>query len=84
VIGLSNRLAGAIFTFGCLVLPALAARNLCREVGSMFLVAPLVGLATSLVGFVVAHGLDYPPGQTTAFVQCLALGVSWAARRART
>jgi ABC-type Mn2+/Zn2+ transport system permease subunit len=80
VVGLSNRVAGAIFTFGCLVLPALAARNLCREVRTMLLVAPLLGLASAMVAFVVAHTLDYPPGQTTAFVQSLVLIAAWTIR----
>jgi len=80
VVGLSNRVAGTIFTFGCLVLPALAARNLCREVRTMFVVAPLLGLAGSVVSFVLAHDLDYPPGQTTAFVLSVVLLVAWGAR----
>lgn len=83
VVGLSNRVAGAIFTFGCLVLPALAARSVCREVRTMFLVAPALGLGTAMVAFVLAHGLDYPPGQTTAFVQCLVLVLAWGVRFAR-
>lgn len=83
VVGLSNRVAGAIFTFGCLVLPALTARNLCREVRTMFLVAPLVGLASAVVAFVLAHGLDYPPGQSAAFLQCIALAGAWVARGVR-
>lgn len=83
VVGLSNRVAGAIFTFGCLVLPALAARSFCREVRSMLWVAPAASLATAAVAFVAAHGLDYPPGQTTAFVQCLLLVVAWGARFTR-
>ena len=83
VVGLSNRVAGAIFTFGCLVLPALAARSFCREVRSMLWVAPLASLGTAAVAFVLAHGLDSPPGQTTAFVQCLLLVAAWLARFAR-
>ena len=82
-VGLSNRVAGAIFTFGCLVLPALAARSLCREVRAMFVVAPVLGLSSAVVAFVFAHGLDYPPGQTTAFVQCAILAGAWAVRFAR-
>lgn len=80
VVGLSNRLAGSIFTFACLVLPALTARATCREVRTMFVVAPLVGLGSTVVAFVLAHGLDYPPGQTAALVQCLVPGRAWLAR----
>lgn len=83
VVGLANRVAGAIFTFGCLVLPALAARSVCREVRTMFFVAPLLGLASSMVAFVLAHAFDHPPGQTTAFVQCVVLVVAWAWRGLR-
>ena len=42
-VGLSIRASGMLYTFGCLVLPALVAKNLCREVRHMFLVAPVVG-----------------------------------------
>ena len=84
VVGVSNRVAGAIFTFGCLVLPALAARNVCREVRSMLTIAPLLGLAAALPSFVLAHDRDYPPGQTTAFVLCVLLLVAWAVRMVRT
>lgn len=83
VVGLANRVSGAIFTFGCLVLPALAARNLCREVRTMFWVAPTVGFGSAVVAFVLAHGLDYPPGQTAAFLQCAVLVVAWTVRGAR-
>jgi ABC-type Mn2+/Zn2+ transport system permease subunit len=83
VVGLSNGVAGAIFTFGCLVLPALTARSLCREVRTMFVVAPVVGLGSAVVAFFLAHGLDYPPGQTAAVLQCLALAGAWVARGAR-
>jgi len=69
-VGLSNRVAGMIYTFGCLVLPALVARSLCREVRSMFVVAPAVALATGAVGFVLANHWDTPPGQTTVALLC--------------
>jgi zinc transport system permease protein len=83
VVGLSNRVAGAIFTFGCLVLPALAARSLCREVRTMFVVAPVLGVASAVVAFVLAHAMDFPPGQTTAFLQCLVLLAAWTVRLLR-
>ena len=65
VVGLAIHSAGLLYTFGCLVLPALTARNLCREVRPMFWVAPTVALSTALVGFPVAHAakktVDYSP-----------------------
>ena len=41
VVGLSLRVSGMLYTFGCLVLPALVAKNLCREVHPLFFVAHL-------------------------------------------
>jgi ABC-type Mn2+/Zn2+ transport system permease subunit len=82
-IGLSLRVSGTLYTFGCLVLPALAARNICRELGPVFLVAPAIGLGCALPGFVLAHHGDYPPGQMTVALMCGALLAAWIVRSAR-
>src|SRR6185369_456432 len=50
LVGLAINMAGVIYAFGCLVLPALVARNLCREVRSMFVVAPVVGVTGAVAG----------------------------------
>ncbi|MBI4607350.1 MAG: metal ABC transporter permease [Planctomycetes bacterium] len=78
-VGLSLRASGLLYTFGCLVLPGLAARNLCRSALSVFAVAPAVGLATSAVAFVLAHHLDQPPGQMAVALLCgvAALAAGW-------
>lgn len=70
VVGLAMPVAGSLYTFGCLVLPALVARRLCREVAPMFVVAPLVALAAAGGSFVVAHHLDWPPAQLAVAVLC--------------
>lgn len=82
-VGLSIHSAGLLYTFGCLVLPALTARNLCREVLPMFAVAPVVALSAALVAFPVAHALDVPPAQFTVALLCAVVGVSWVVRRVR-
>ncbi|MCM2356715.1 MAG: metal ABC transporter permease [Geobacteraceae bacterium] len=84
VVGLSIRSSGMLYTFGCLVLPALVAKNLCREVRPMFLVSPLVGVGAGVAGFVLANHYDYPPGQLTVVLLCLALSAAWLRRRVRT
>jgi ABC-type Mn2+/Zn2+ transport system permease subunit len=71
-----------LYTFGCLVLPALAAKNLCREVRYMFLAAPLVGLVIGVIGSILANSHDYPPGQMTVFLLCLLLVIVWLFRAA--
>lgn len=81
--GLALRATGLLFTFGCLVLPALIAKNLCREIAPMFWVAPLVAVAATLAGFVVAHHLDFPPGQMIVALLAAGLVLAWGWRAAR-
>jgi ABC-type Mn2+/Zn2+ transport system permease subunit len=83
-VGLSIRVSGMLFTFGCLVLPALAAKSLCREVGRMFLVAPVVGVASAVVAFVVANEYDYPPAQMTVALLAGVVVISWIVKAVRT
>jgi len=83
VTGLAIRSTGLIFTFGCLVLPGLAARNLCREVQPMLLVAPALAVLGVLIGLVGAHRFDFPPGQLVVVVLGLMVAASWLLRDLR-
>ena len=83
VIGFSIRSAGLLYTFGCLVLPALIAKNLVRTIRPLYFVSPLLGLATSVAGFILAHRLDLPPAQNTIALQAILLGLCWGGRRLR-
>jgi len=76
-VGLSMRASGLLFTFGCLVLPALTAARLCRETRWLFVVAPLLALATAAIGFVLANYHDHPPAQMTVAVQSALLFAVW-------
>ena len=53
-VGLSIRVSGTLYTFGCLVLPALIAKNTAREIRPLLVLAPAISLAAALVGFVLA------------------------------
>lgn len=79
-IGFSIRVSGVVYAFACLVLPALVAKNLGREVRTMFFVSPAITLATGIVAFILANHYDYPPGQTATAGLCLLLLLAWAAR----
>lgn len=81
VVGLSIRGAGLLYAFGCLVLPALAARLLCREIRPMYGTAAGFALVTALVAFVLAHAWDFPPAQLTVALQALLVGLLWMRRR---
>jgi len=79
-IGLSIHVSGLIYTFGCLVLPAIAARNLCREMRSMLWVAPLLAVAAAALAFVVANAWDLPPAHATVAGLCGLVALSWLPR----
>lgn len=81
-IGLSIRVSGLIYTFGCLVLPTLVARNLCREVRAMLIVAPLVAAASTLVAFVIANHADIPPAHAAVALLCALVPLTWPLRPA--
>lgn len=79
-VGLSSRVAGMLYAFGCLVLPALIARDVCREMRGMFTVAPVIAVTASAIAFILANHYDYPPGQVTVALLGAALAALWVAR----
>jgi ABC-type Mn2+/Zn2+ transport system permease subunit len=83
VIGLSMETAGLLYTFGCLMLPAVIARNVNREVAPMLFVAPAVAVAATACGFLVAHDRDYPPAQMAVACLSVLAALSWAFGRLR-
>lgn len=83
VVGLAIRAAGTLFAFGCLVLPALAAKGVCREVRSMAWVAPALGAAATLLGCFAGHVLDVPPAHATVAWLVAGVALGWLGPRAR-
>lgn len=79
-LAMAIHVAGTIYAFGCLVLPGLVARNLCRTVRGMLVAAPAVALGSALVAFVVANHHDWPPGQTAVALLAVELAGTWAWR----
>jgi zinc transport system permease protein len=77
IAGLAIRVSGLLYVFGCLVLPALAARNLCREVRNQFWVAPLLAIVVAVIGFTVANHHDLPPAQVTIALLAGILPLAW-------
>jgi len=82
-VGLAIRSAGTLFAFGCLVLPALAAKGLCREVRVMVWVAPVLGASAALAGFFVGHTLDVPPAHAAVALLSAGVAATWLWRRPR-
>ena len=77
VVGLAIRSSGMLYTFGCLVLPGLCAKNISKELKEVFLKAPLFALVLAFLGNFLANYYDFPPAQLTIGLMCLALLFSW-------
>ena len=77
VIGLAMRVSGMLYTFGLLVLPALVAKNVCREVRTLFFISPLVAVSVGTMGFVLANHYDFPPAQMTVALLSGLLILGW-------
>ncbi|MFN2427774.1 MAG: metal ABC transporter permease [Candidatus Binatia bacterium] len=73
----SMHVTGLVYTFGCLVLPALIAKNLVRELHTMVVVAPVVAAVGVLAAFVLAHHFDLPPGQVAVAILALLQAAAW-------
>ena len=76
IVALSVHVAGIAYTFGCLVLPALAAKNVCREMRQIVPTAPALGVATALLGSFIATEHGYPPAQTATALLCAIVALS--------
>jgi ABC-type Mn2+/Zn2+ transport system permease subunit len=80
IVGFSIHVSGVVYAFACLVLPALIAKNLSREIRGMFLLSPLIAFSTSVVAFILANHNDYPPGQSATACLCVLLLIIWMLR----
>lgn len=76
-VGLSIRVSGTLYTFGCLVLPALIAKHLVRDVRGLMIAAPIVAVLAAVVGFVLANHFDTPPAHATVALLCFLLALAW-------
>ena len=81
--GLAIRSSGMLFTFGCMVLPAQMAKNLCRDIPGMFWVAPLLAFGCVLFGLILGNYYDLPPAQTVVALMSLMLLLTWGFRSLR-
>lgn len=83
VVGLAMRSTGMLYTFACLVLPAMLAKLVCREVRAMFGAAALAAFVAASIGFLIANQYDYPPAQMTVALLCAGVVFAWLVRRLR-
>lgn len=76
-IGTSVQSTGVLFSFSCLVLPAMAARHFCRTTKSVFFVTPLIAIGGVFLSLVVANHYDLPNDQTSCVSLCTLVLISW-------
>ncbi|MBI4582867.1 MAG: metal ABC transporter permease [Planctomycetes bacterium] len=76
-LGLSIHTSGMLYTFGCLVLPAMIAKNLCREVRPMFFAAPAAALVIGIISSILSYHYDHPPAHTAVALQSAVLAAAW-------
>ena len=76
VVALSIRVSGTLYAFGCLVLPALAAKGFSREALPLFWIAPALATFTAVWGFVFANHWDLPPAPVTVALLAAIAAVS--------
>ncbi len=62
-LGWSLHVAGLLYTFGALILPAMAARLLSRELGTMAWLTPVLAVGCAIIGTGCADVWDLPPAQ---------------------
>lgn len=77
VTGLGIQTAGMLFAFGVMVLPAFAARNMSRSLGTMFVLAPVLAVSGTILGLFISVAADLPPGQAAVFTHSIILVCSW-------
>ena len=73
ILGLALRASGMLYAFGYLVLPALFARQLCRNMRTVFIVAPIAALLIAVAAFAIGNHWDLPQAPLAVSLMAVAL-----------
>jgi len=76
-VSVSIRIVGDVFTFGFLVVPAIAALQIAKRVHRIFLTAVGLALLPPIVGLFLAFKLDLPAGPATVATCFILLPLAW-------
>ena len=76
MIGYSLVVSGLLFTFACLILPALIAKNLAKALTPVFFVTPIIAVVVTFLSFVIAHHYNLPPGHVVTLSLAILFTVS--------
>jgi ABC-type Mn2+/Zn2+ transport system permease subunit len=81
-LGFAIHVAGVLFAFGVAVLPPMLAAAVARSLRGTISLAPVLGIAATAAGLVIAHAGDLPPGQVVVGVLAAAWPLGrWLRRR---
>lgn len=73
----SISVVGVVLVSALLVIPAATAKLLARSLGQMFVLAPLLGVASVLAGLVVSYRLDAPSGPAIVVIAGIVFLAAW-------
>jgi zinc transport system permease protein len=82
-VALSMRVVGILLVAALMVLPVSAASRVAWSMGSTFVGALVVGLASALTGLTISYYADLPPGGTIVLVAAGAFGLAAGASALR-
>ena len=77
-IPIAVRIVGDVFVFGFLVLPALTAMMLARNVRGIVLIALVLSASAPVLGFYAAFQFDLPAGPTIVATLFVFFAAAWA------
>jgi ABC-type Mn2+/Zn2+ transport system permease subunit len=81
LIGLTVSMAvlsvGPLIAFGFLLIPALTAHRVVRNMRQFMVLAPLIGGVAAFLGFCIAYKLDLPVGPTDVVLLGLLYAITW-------
>jgi manganese/iron transport system permease protein len=79
----SISVVGIVLVNALLVIPAAAAKLLASSLRRMFMLAPVIGLASILAGLALSYRFDLPSGPAIVVVAGVALLLAWAGTTTR-
>lgn len=75
IISFGVMTVGTLVIFGFLLIPAIAARMITRGILLFCIVASVIGIITSFLGFYISYRFDLPTGPTDVALLCMVLAM---------
>lgn len=76
LLSLAVNAFGLLYAFSCLILPCLIAAKLSPSFWPLFILSPLIAGISIIVGILIGHSQDLPPGQSASAVLAIAYPIA--------